>query len=378
MWTVNGEPLTDVELAEDLDRPPERHVMVTGGTGFIGGQLAERLVEEEGAIVHILARDIEKADRIGREGYRVTVGDMNDPDALREAVGGCDLVYHCAHAFGLGMADALRVNVGGTRNVMEAAHDEGVSRFVYLSSVAVYGRTPMDGTDETVELDPTGDPYADSKIEAEKEILRFSREHGLPAVILRPAIVYGPRSTVWSLGILRSISARHPFVIGDGSGICNSLYIDNLVDAMLLAGEVKDAVGEAFIITDGEPVTWGEFVGHYARMLGLKSPPACPRGLALVVSSLFHPFYLAAVGLQKTPSWEPARFAVHATRRALNIFREAGLRICAHRPGDIRFFTHKAAFDTGKARELLGWQPEVSLVEGMAITEAWFSEQGYV
>jgi len=236
------------------------HVMVTGGTGFIGGRFSERLVEA-GATVHLLARNREKADEARKGGYHVTDGDLSDTDALHKAVRGCERVFHCAHNFSLGMADAIRVNVGGTRNLLEAARDEGISRFIYLSSVAVYGEKPPDGTDESRDLPLTGDPYADSKILAEKEVLSFSRTHGLPVVILRPAIVYGPASRVWSIGIVRSLQAKDTIVVGNGDGICNSLYVDNLVDAIILADETDAAVGEAFNITDGEVCTWGEYIG---------------------------------------------------------------------------------------------------------------------
>jgi nucleoside-diphosphate-sugar epimerase len=352
--------------------------MVTGGTGFIGGRLAERLASEAGATVHILARNREKAELAQESGYRVTLGDMGDPDALRDSVDGCDLVYHCAHTFSLGMADALRINVGGTRNLLKAARNAGVSRFIYLSSVAVYGQTPPVGTDESRELRTTGDPYGDSKIAAEKEVLAFGEKHGLPVVILRPAIVYGPRSKIWSLGIVHGLQARHPMVIGDGNGICNSLFIDNLVDAMVLATTVEEAVGEVFIITDGEPCTWEEFIGYYARMMGMQSPPGCPISLAYLVSYLFHPLFLLMLKLRDTPSREPARFIVRGCRYALNRLREIGLRVCAFTPGDIRYFTHRAAFDIRKAREILGYQPRIGLEDGMARTEEWLKREGYL
>ncbi len=353
------------------------HVMVTGGTGFIGGRFSE-CVSREGSVVHLLARDREKADRARNEGYRVTLGDLGDPDAIRQAVRGCDRVYHCAHAFSIGMADAIRVNVGGTRNVLEAARDEGVSRFIYLSSVAVYGQTPPDGTDERRDTPLTGDPYSDSKILAEQEVLSFSKQYGLPVVILRPGIVYGPASKVWSIGIILALRAKHPIVVGSGDGICNLLYVDNLVDAMILAGTVEGVEGEAFIMTDGVPCTWGEYIGHYARMLGMETAPSCPRWLAHLVAYSFYPLFWMAHRLPRTPSWEPARFLVRGSRFALNTIREPALRICAFLPRDIHYFTHRATFDIQKARESLGYRPRVSLIEGMAKTEEWLRRAGYL
>jgi nucleoside-diphosphate-sugar epimerase len=353
-------------------------VLITGGTGFIGGRIAERFASERGATVHVLARSPEKAARLAGGRFRVVTGDMRDAAAAERAAEGCDLVVHGAHAFGLPMDEAVRVNVGGARNLLRAAHAAGARRFIYLSSVAVYGRTPPDGTDESRPLVPTGDPYADSKIAVESEVRAFGRRHGFPIVILRPAIVYGPRSKVWSLGIIHALRAKHPIVVGRGDGICNVHYIDNLVDAVFLAAEVDAAAGEAFIVTDGAPCTWAEFVGHYARMLGMDAPPSCPAWLARFVASLFHPIDRATLRLRRTPAREPARFLVRATRLALRLLREPGLRICQFTPKDLLYFTHRAAFDIGKARDVLGYAPRVGLEEGMARTEAWLRKEGYL
>ena len=351
--------------------------MVTGGTGFIGGRFSE-CIAREGAVVHILARDPEKADRARKAGYRVTLGDLADPDAIREAVRGCDQVYHCAHAFSLGMKDAIRVNVGGTRTLLEAARDEGVSRFIYLSSVAVYGQTPPDGTGESRDTPLTGDPYSDSKILSEQEVISFSKKYGLPVVILRPAIVYGPDSRFWSIGIIEALRAKHPIVVGKGDGLCNSLYIDNLVDAMILAGTVDGVEGEAFIITDGVPCTWREYVGRYARMMGMESPPSCPKWLAWIVAMKSKFLVMMIDRLRETPGREPARFLVRGFRFTLKAIRELHLRLCAFLPRDIRYFTHRAAFDIHKAREILGYRPRVSLDDGMTKTEEWLRREGFL
>ncbi len=355
-----------------------KHVMVTGGTGFIGGRLAERLAGKYGTTIHILARDGEKAERAAGKGYKVSVGDMNDPEAVWDAVEGCDLVFHCAHSFSLGMTESLRINVGSTRLLLEASLKAGVKRFVYMSSVAVYGRRPPDGADESVKLRITGDPYADSKIAAEKEVLAFGMSHGLSVVILRPPVVYGPASGIWSVGIVRSLQAKHPIVIGKGDGTCNYNYIDNLVDASILAATVKGASGETFVITDGEACSWREFVGYYSRMLDIESPPRCPLVIAYVISCKFYPVYLALQKLHDTPGWEPARFLIRATRRVLTLLREASLRICAFTPKDVRYFTNKAAFEISKARDILGYEPKVDLREGMRRTEEWLRDEGYL
>ena len=178
--------------------------------------------------------------------------------------------------------------------------------------------------------------------------------------------------------MIHALRAKHPIVVGRGDGVCNLNYVDNLVDAVFLAAESERAVGETFIVTDGTPCTWAEFVGRYARMIGMDRAPSCPEALARTVAALFHGIDVATARLKHTPGGEPARFLVRGTRLGLRLLREPGLRICQFTPKDLAYFTHRAAFDVTKARVVLGFAPEVDRDEGMARTEAWLREEGYL
>ena len=232
----------------------QQSVMVTGATGFIGGRLVRRLVQEERASVRALVRNVDKADGLVSIGVEVEQGDVNDPDAIRRAMKGCEIVFHCAavvHNFQATPDLLRRVNVEGTRNMLAAASAAGVGRFVHLSSIGVYGISPREGTEEADPQQLCGDPYCDSKIEAERLVLAQAEQKRLPVVIIRPANVYGPRSSFWTLGLLDMIKAGNIKLIDDGNGMSNHVYIDNLVDAVLLAVRNDTAAGEAFIVSDG-------------------------------------------------------------------------------------------------------------------------------
>jgi nucleoside-diphosphate-sugar epimerase len=172
------------------------------------------------------------------------------------------------------------VNVEGTRHVLEAAADVGVERFVHISSIAVYGISPREGTSETDPYQPCGLFYCDTKIEAEEVAFKYYKERGLPLVVIRPANVYGPRSSFWTVELMMMIKSGQLELIEGGQGMSNHVYIDNLVDAILLAAGSDAAVGEAFIVSDGAGTDWKEFLGHYARMVGGTPLPSMSKATA--------------------------------------------------------------------------------------------------
>lgn len=264
---------------------------------------------------------------------------------------GCSLAFHCAalmHDAGATLEGFRQVNVGGTANVLDAAMDEGVELLVYISSIAVYGIDPKAHTDETGPFWTTGIPYSDSKIEAERLVNRYAERTNLPLVIIRPANVYGPRSSFWTVGLLAMIDAGRLTLIDDGRGQSNHVYIDNLVDAILAAARTDSAVNEDFIISDGAETPWSEFLGHYAKMAG-RDP-------------------LPSISL--------------ARAKCMAFLSEFGARVVGGTPGltriEVRCWTQSGTFDISKARRVLNYAPRVSLNEGMKKTEHWLRESGHI
>ncbi len=340
--------------------------MITGANGFIGKRLAERLANEEGARVRGLVR------RVGADASaeQIVIGDITDADAVRRAVDGCNVVVHCAamqvahnrrfeqikqsgfskkatvrEARGR-LADFRRVNVDGTLNLLRAARARSVERFVHISTINVHGFPPPANANAESPLRFDGDFYSVSKAEGERAAWQFARENGLALTVIRPACTYGPRSEAWTMQPLRRVRRGAPVLIGNGDGICNAVYIDNLVDLILLAMKNDAAVGQAFIGAEGRGVTWREFYGAYARMLGMSHLNSIPRGAALAL----------AVGFQ---------VVARITGRAPFLSRAS-----------VEFYSHRVVYDISKAQTILGYAPRVSFEEGMRKTEDWLVEFG--
>jgi nucleoside-diphosphate-sugar epimerase len=327
-----------------------KRALITGATGFIGGRLAERLVTEEGVQVRALARTPEKGKWLANLGVEIIPGDITNPASLQKAVAGCQLVFHAAAWVSEGgtRAEVWAVNVDGAQNVVEAALAAGVERLVHLSSCAVYGSLQQYNIDESTPTRMSGNLYHDSKVAAEEVVFQAYRERGLPVVLARPSQVYGPRSYQFSIRPVELIKVGKMILIDGGRHLCKPVYIDNLVDGLILCARVEAAIGQAINLTDGTPIPWCDFFGAYGRMLNIDSFPSVPFALAWVVG-LFNELKAAVKG-------KPASL----NRRVVKSLRSSN------------------SFSNQKARALLGWEPKTDFTEGMRRTEAWLRTEGYI
>jgi len=324
--------------------------LVTGASGFIGGRLAERLVTEEGVRVRGMVRDPKKAERLKNLPLEIVRADLLDTGSLRGAIDGCDLVFHCA-ALVRETGDRnefFGTNVKGTENILRVSRDARVKKFIHFSSVSVYGMDPPDRTDETTPFQPCGNLYCDTKIAAEKAVWAAHHEARLPVVVIRPANVYGPYSNPWTVRPIKLINSGQMILINGGTGLCNYVYIDNLLDATLAGAKRDESVGEVYLVSDGMPVTWKEFFGYYAQMAGKPGIRSVPEWIGKAI----------ALGME---------ISSKLTGKPPKITREA-----------VGFLTRKARFGIEKARHELGFQPRFSLEEGMKLTEQWLREAGYL
>jgi len=242
-------------------------ICVTGGTGFIGGVLVRRLLAK-GMAVRVLARPSPAADELQAQGAEVVRGDLRNPDAVRSAVEGTQVVYHTA-AKVRGPAsrkEFIETNLAGTRNVFEACLAKGVPHVVYLSSIAVYGFAQA-GTaiTEATECDPHSserNKYAQSKIEAEKYALAIGRETKLTVTILRPGVVYGPGEPL-PVALLGFRIGNLNIVFGTREQYFPLTYVENLVDAIELVGRRTGGGFRNYIVLDDDDLT----LGAYHRVL---------------------------------------------------------------------------------------------------------------
>lgn len=306
-------------------------VAVTGA-GFVGTALCRRLVAEGHRVIGV---DIDPGAvaRVTETGAQFRRADTTDRGSLRGALAGAELVVHTAallREFG-DMADYVRVNVGGTENVCVAARDAGVERVVHLSSVAAWGYDfKSDITEDEPLASHSKNPYIATKAASEMVARRYG------ATIVKPGDVYGPESTQWAMRPFELIRRGRVALPMRGRGLITLVYIDDLVDCIYRALTMPEGEGGVFTAWDGHAVTAKEFFDHYARMLGKRGVPTAP-------AALLRPL------MRVTPG-------VH--------------------PDSLIFLQRRAVYPNERARRLLGWEPKVTLDEGMRRTEQWFREVG--
>ncbi|MBE7532959.1 MAG: NAD(P)-dependent oxidoreductase [Ardenticatenaceae bacterium] len=325
-----------------------KRVLVTGATGFIGGRLAQRLAAEEGAIVTGLGRNLAKVPFLAEAGVTLQPADLRDEAALHTAVTGQDLIFHAAAWMGGGrikedLAEAMALNVTAVQTLIRLAREAGVQRVITVSSIAAYGRPDKLEIDEKTPLDTTqADVYGRTKALGDMQAREVGTALGQEVVVVRPALVYGPRSAAWTVSLVKLIQSGAPVLFGDGSGHAWPVYIDNLINGMLLTAVQPSAAGEAFNFCD-TAVPWQTFMGYYGQMCGKQ-----PRHL---------------------PLWAARLLA------GTNSLFKLGLPLNQER---LKFLTRRSVYPIYKAETLLGYQARVSLDEGMARTAVWLRENGLV
>jgi len=321
---------------------------LTGATGFVGSHVAEQAVKR--GPVRALVRPNADTAHLKALGVELVPGDLAEPETIKLAVQGADVVIHCAAKVGdWGDAtDFRRVNVGGLQALLEAVRGKPLQRFVYLSSLGVYAARHHDGTDETEPLPEKHiDGYTQSKVECEKLALEEHRLHQTPIAILRPGFIYGPRDRTLLPRIAGRLRKKDIIYIAGGKYALNTTYVDNLVEAIFLAAENPKAIGEVFNITDGEFITKKRFFEALAD--GLELPR--PKGSI--------PLFLARI----LARWREAKF------RRQN--RPTPPRITQ---ASLKFAGLNLDFSIAKARTILGYDPKVGFDEGMAKSIAWMRE----
>jgi len=323
-------------------------ILVTGGTGFLGSHLVDRLVAL-GTNVRILARPTSSLENIREHIHKADIeiirGDLLHPDSLQRACDGVDAVFHTAAAvdFSLPEKTFQEVNIHALREFVNLACDAGIARFVHVSSVGFY-RWSSQYIDERVEQHPTN-AYEATKLEGERIVLQAHRARGLSATVIQPSFIYGPRARIGVLELIWWVKKGWLPHIDGGIHRLNMVYVSDVVDAMILAAEKEEAVGEHFVIGRHISPTYREIMDVVAESLNV-SPPrwSVPYWLAKPVA-----VFLQSVG--DLLGMKPYRFADY-----------------------LDYTIRDGVLDISKASRVLGFQPKVALKEGMAKTVAWFQE----
>lgn len=348
----------------------ESTILVTGATGFIGGWIVETLHLRNRASVRAGIKNWSSAARLGRFPINVVFCDVMDKTQIIEAMSGITHVIHCA----VGSGDTI---VQGTENMLEAALKAKIKRFVHLSTTEVYGN--VEGRiDETFPFHQTGMEYADSKIEAEKACWSYF-EKGLPVTTIRPSIVYGPFGTDWTIGIANKLKSGNWGIFeGYGDGICNLIYIADLVDGILLTIQHQNAVGEAFNFVGPNVVTWNQYFQMFNQIMGLPKLEVIDPGISKVRATIKKPakslamFAREHLGSSIQKIYEGFREA----RRAMS-FIEMEIRTTPSLQ-ELNLYSRQAYYMTSKAKRLLGYNPIFDISTGLKISIRWLNHLGII
>jgi len=324
--------------------------LLTGATGMVGSHLARRLLDE-GWRVRALVRPTSDTKLLESWGVEIVKGDLGDaPRDLAAHLAGVEYIFHCAAMVSdwAPLAEMMRANVAGTRNLAEAAlATSSLKRFVYLSSMVVFGMQPQRGLDETAPLIHTGDNYNLTKIRAEETIQQFVRERKLPAVILRPPYVYGPRDRQFLPRVLGNLQNGKFRFVGSGRQPLSLVYVGNLVEALYLAAVKPNIIGEVFLVTDGQAITRVRMMEIICGEAGYLMPR---RHVPTLIVRAACPFIEGIWRLKRSP--EPP---------LVNKFR-------------LKFMSTPLTYRIDKARKILGYEPKVDTETGLRQTVAWFRE----
>ena len=260
----------------DITTLRDKNVLVTGGTGFVGGHLTRRLLDL-GAKVRLLARPTSDGTLVREfreRGAEVLEGDITDRDKVFEAVKDQEYVFHIAALFRQAkFPDSVyyEVNVEGTRHVLDAAEKYEPRRVVHCSTVGVHSHVPSPPASEDEEYRP-GDIYQLTKCEGEK-LARTRFESGaVNGAIIRPAMIWGEGDRRM-LKLFRGVAARRFPVIGSGKTLTHWIYVHDLVEGFLRAAIAPRANGQIYIIAGKRPVPIRELVGTIAKKAGSKPFP---------------------------------------------------------------------------------------------------------
>lgn len=324
-------------------------ILVTGGSGFTGGQLARSLAARR-YHVRVIARSPERARDLRTAGIELCQGDLKDGDSLERACQGVRIVYNIAAIYrqaGVSAQEYRAVNAEAVGTLIEAASRAGVRRVVHCSTVGVHGDVESPPANEDAPLRP-GDIYQETKLEGERIAWEAAGRTGVELVVVRPSGIYGPGDRRL-LKLFRGVARRRFVVLGSGQIYYHLTYVDDLTDGIRLAGETARAAGRTYILAGGEVTRLNELVQLIAKEAGTRPIP-----LHLPV----WPVWIAGAiceGVCVPLGVEPPLY-----RRRVD------------------FFTKSRAFDISRARAELGYNPRVGLREGVRRCLEWYRGQNWL
>lgn len=325
-------------------------ILVTGGTGFTGKALVKRLLDEGHQVVALDYKEGLKTQELRDWGAEVIIGSVVDKEIVEKSMEDVEIVHHLAAAFReLNVPNEYydQVNVGGTKVVLESAYKHKVKKFIYCSTCGVHGNIDNPPGGEDAPIQPA-DYYQRTKYEAEPIVNEYFKK-GLNTIILRPAAIYGPGDPERFYMIFKRVAKGSFPMFGNGRTYYHPLYIDNLVDALMLAMEEGKGLGQAYLIADEQYLEIEDIVKRVGNALNvdvkIKHYPVLPVVITgHIVEKVCKPFKIA-----------PPIF-----------------------PRRVDWYRQNRAFKIDKAKKDLGYKPKIGIDEGLRRTAEWYKDNGFL
>lgn len=376
-------------------------VLVLGEEGYISARLVERLLLEWNANVRVMVPSFNRAFHLARFPIEIVRGDASIAADVEQAVEAHDVVFH----FGDGYSPAEQQNprnfVERDKAVLDAAAHARVKRWVRINAGTLHAAGPDGVVSEDTKSHEFRTVCPAGKLKPD-QTLAYAARAGLPMVVLQPAVVYGPYARLWTVDVLEKLRTGRVILVNGGNGICNAVYVDDLVSMALLAATKDKAIGETFFVVGENPVTWRDFYAAYEQMSGVSATVQMTAAEAETYSRKQNrktPLLKELLNiLQQNPQ---IRYRIAATRELAPLVRAAksllpngletvkkGIRNNENNnkqpavstvnravhpldPPLLSFYAAKTRVSTDKAKRLLGYRPGIDFSTGMRITQQW-------
>ena len=369
-----------------------KKVLITGGTGFVGGRLL-KLLADAGARISVVIRNYGRAMSLARYPIRIIHADLCDKEVLRDEFQGMDFVFHCAYGTGHTAEERARIDIDATNNLLELSLEQGVESFLFLSTQMVYGIPDTPELNEESPREPSGDEYGVNKKAAEDLVLEYSKK-GLNTVILQPTAVYGPGSPSYGKKIFEKMFRSRLPLIDGGEGILNLVFVDDLVQAMCKAINNPASYGKFYLINGPEPIKWADFYRSMEQVVGEESTFQITSEEALRMGGKTnHSFFrvlFRSLTLNRGAMKQLAEYPVFRQLfKIAGFFVPVGLRRKMYRIGNppgteivktkivpdkdtIQFQKMEVVVSSESAKNTFGYMPEFDFKKGMSEVRNWY------
>lgn len=321
--------------------------LVTGASGFLGSHLVEELIGR-GEKVRVFVRRTSDLSFLKQFDIEIVLGSLSDRESVFKATEGIHTVFHCAaYVSDFGPYKLFKeANIDGVENILECSLANKVKRLIHVSTTDVYGY-PRSSVDESYPFRKRGFFYGDTKIEGEKLVWEYYKKHKIPVTVFRPATIYGSRVPLFSIifSMLRQGNWIHLGLKDVDAGL---LHVSNFINAMLLARDNDDSIGEAYNIIDGNHVSFRDLTEQLSRISGYRNPR---------IFIIFSTAYFLGFCIEKIYRIFPLKDRPFVTRMAACLF---GI---------------SQDFSIDKIKRELGWKPAISFEEAMKTTRREYEKE---